>query len=1017
MATTTNVIRGGITINEILYNPGGGNFDTTSNGVISDVEDEFIEIYNTSSSDIDISGLQIYDNEERFFTFPSGTTLEAGKFAVVVANATVNGGSLPAVSDGNLAFNAARTNNTFINNEGDMLALYDPNTNNYIQVNYGSSTGRSVAVPSGATLLSVESWGSLDGTGVSIARNPDGDTQISLQNRFGSEADATPAASNNLIADTTTPTIISSAPADDDTGVAVDGNLVINFSENVVAGTGNIVIRNADGTSFETISVTDTRVTINGDTLTINPSGDLANSAGYYVEIEDTAILDPSGNKFAGISGDSTFNFTTVAPDDTTAPTIVSSAPADDDTGVAVDGNLVINFSEDVVAGTGNIVIRNADGTSFETIPVTDPRVTINGDTLTINPSGDLANSAGYYVEIEDTAILDPSGNKLAGISGDSTFNFTTVAPDDTTNPTIISSAPADDDTGVAVDGNLVINFSENVVAGTGNIVIRNADGTSFETISVTDTRVTINGDTLTINPSGDLANSAGYYVEIEDTAILDPSGNSFAGISGDSTFNFTTVAPDDTTAPTIISSAPADDDTGVAVDGNLVITFSENIVAGTGNIVIRNADGTSFETISVTDTRVTINGDTLTINPSGNLANSAGYYVEIDPTAIEDTSGNSFAGISGDSTFNFTTVAAPATTVLPDLIQLVPNNTFLINRDPSREVNLKATLSSTDATFNNEVSVFNTLDSVGTISDENGIFLVPDDGDAYVQAALKQSKVLFSNVANKPKGFDGTEQSRNVSGFNSGDQLGFFLVSNGTVDQVLNGEISEDQVIFGATSDAFKPVQITDKGSSEFSLSWEDQVGGGDESFDDLVLDIKLTDDAAPLGNNLQGGNYAEVIDLRGVTQATLDFSVFRDAAFNNEVYFYEVENANGEVDSLAPNAAPYMQAAINNIVKDENGNALKFAANDRGVETGSATIMGGSIIAPMIIIDGSLNQLLDADMSNDPTVYFPYIGANSDGADHIKLLGDNTFGFEDLANGGDKDFNDLVIKIDSIA
>lgn len=30
-------------------------------------------------------------------------------------------------------------------------------------------------------------------------------------------------------------------------------------------------------------------------------------------------------------------------------------------------------------------------------------------------------------------------------------------------------------------------------------------------------------------------------------------------------------------------------------------------------------------------------------------------------------------------------------------------------------------------------------------------------------------------------------------------------------------------------------------------------------------------------------------------------------------------------------------------------------------------------------------------------------YLGANTDKVDHIQLLGNNTFGFEDLANGGE--------------
>ncbi len=44
----------------------------------------------------------------------------------------------------------------------------------------------------------------------------------------------------------------------------------------------------------------------------------------------------------------------------------------------------------------------------------------------------------------------------------------------------------------------------------------------------------------------------------------------------------------------------------------------------------------------------------------------------------------------------------------------------------------------------------------------------------------------------------------------------------------------------------------------------------------------------------------------------------------------------------------------------------------------------------------------------------YFNYLGANPDKLDHFRLLGNNTFGVEDLYGGGDRDFNDLVVKLD---
>ncbi|MBD2424979.1 DUF4114 domain-containing protein [Phormidium sp. FACHB-1136] len=46
-------------------------------------------------------------------------------------------------------------------------------------------------------------------------------------------------------------------------------------------------------------------------------------------------------------------------------------------------------------------------------------------------------------------------------------------------------------------------------------------------------------------------------------------------------------------------------------------------------------------------------------------------------------------------------------------------------------------------------------------------------------------------------------------------------------------------------------------------------------------------------------------------------------------------------------------------------------------------------------------------------PTVFFNYIAANGDRQDHGRLLGDNVFGFEDIFGGGDRDFNDVIVKV----
>jgi hypothetical protein len=67
-------------------------------------------------------------------------------------------------------------------------------------------------------------------------------------------------------------------------------------------------------------------------------------------------------------------------------------------------------------------------------------------------------------------------------------------------------------------------------------------------------------------------------------------------------------------------------------------------------------------------------------------------------------------------------------------------------------------------------------------------------------------------------------------------------------------------------------------------------------------------------------------------------------------------------------------------------------------------------------VVVDGTIAELEDGDHSNDPTVYFPYAGVNADGMEHIRSLGDNTFGIENVQNSGDLNFDDLVVNFDFV-
>ncbi len=169
-----DALLGGIVINEVLVDPNGSQneFDTDGNGSARNT-DEFVELFNTSDSAIDISGVQLFDPAQgSWFTFPDGTVLQSGGRAVVVAGVQ-NGGSLPAVGPGDLAFDAGR-NNAVLTNTSDTIGVYDPGSNTYIEADYNGGASRAISYPRNAEQIGTGDDLGSDIDGFSIQRNPDG---------------------------------------------------------------------------------------------------------------------------------------------------------------------------------------------------------------------------------------------------------------------------------------------------------------------------------------------------------------------------------------------------------------------------------------------------------------------------------------------------------------------------------------------------------------------------------------------------------------------------------------------------------------------------------------------------------------------------------------------------------------------------------------------------------------------------------------------------------------------------
>jgi predicted extracellular nuclease len=308
-ANTTSVLDGGIAINEVLPDPNSAsnNFDTDGNGT-ADTGDEFVEIYNLSALSIDISGFELWDDGVGlWFTFPAATTLGAGNFAVVIAGVQA-GGSLPTLTPGNLAFDAGNTGGV-INNGGDNVVLYDPGADQYIQLTYNGDAADDppidyIGFAGTATLVgSVENWGS-DTDGVSLVREPDGDTNVVQHNTISSDL-ASPGRSSAAVE--AAPSVSSTTPSNGATNVALDANIDINFSEDVtVTGSWYEISCNASGPHTATASG-------GPKSYTLDPDADFDNDENCTItvnaaQVADTDTDDPPDN----MVGDYVFSFDTV---------------------------------------------------------------------------------------------------------------------------------------------------------------------------------------------------------------------------------------------------------------------------------------------------------------------------------------------------------------------------------------------------------------------------------------------------------------------------------------------------------------------------------------------------------------------------------------------------------------------------------------------------------------------------------------------------------------------------------
>lgn len=300
-----------------------------------------------------------------------------------------------------------------------------------------------------------------------------------------------------------------------------------------------------------------------------------------------------------------------------------------------------------------------------------------------------------------------------------------------------------------------------------------------------------------------------------------------------------------------------------------------------------------------------------------------------------------------------------------------------------SNPVNLQINLQTNSTQQVHELGVFVVDDEQGRV---NGL----NPGDSgYFNAALPKAQIIFSALPQNT--FPQFNYTRNLS-FSGGERLAFFLVRDRTTEQAIaDGDFSP--ILYSIQS-----TQTLQSGDG-FILAWED--GSGSNDFQDLQVRIRTTLDSASLITTFQGQQQGEAIDLRSFTgTVAAEFVTASLANYQNSYGFYVVDDPlTGEVNGILPGEENYAQTALQQSLNLDAG------------------LPGGSVVVPFLVANGTVEDFLRDNPDNSPITnilaYFPYLEANPDGIDHVRLLGDNLFGFEDLYGGGDRDYNDWVVQV----
>jgi hypothetical protein len=312
-------------------------------------------------------------------------------------------------------------------------------------------------------------------------------------------------------------------------------------------------------------------------------------------------------------------------------PEVASTSPANSASGVHLTTKVVATFNEKIDSST----ITTSTFTVKQGTTVVPGYVSYSGLDATFSPLQNLAVNTTYTGTIT-TDVKDMAGNALVN---NYVWSFTTGTSTDSIAPTVLSTDPANAATGIALNKKITAIFSEamNAASVTTSFIVKQGTTVVLGTVNYS-------GVTAVFSPTNVLTANTLYTTTIT-TAAKDTAGNQ---LTNDYVWSFTTGASSDIVRPTVISTDPPDDFSGVSLDKKITAAFSKAM----NSLMINSTSFMLKQGINVIAGTVSYSGTTAMFSPSTNLVANTEYTATIT-TGAQDLAGNALAN---DYVWQFTT-------------------------------------------------------------------------------------------------------------------------------------------------------------------------------------------------------------------------------------------------------------------------------------------------------------------------------------------------------------------------